>query len=64
MKAIGSHPMKTKVYKQLLAQDPQKAEKYVLFVGANPETIQIKWDETKQNFIDASLSSHGMASGA
>ena len=64
MDAINMHPVKKKVYNQLLGQDAAKAEKYVMFVGNNPDAKQINWDEKIQNFVDSAISSHGMASGA
>lgn len=50
MKAISMHPVKKKTYADLLAKDPAMAEKYVMFVGKNPEAKYIGWDKAKNDF--------------
>lgn len=61
MQAIKSHPIKSKVYKDLIASDAQKAEKYVMFLGKNPDAKQISWDEKAQDFVNKAILS--VASG-
>ena len=61
MEAINKHPIKRKTYQDLTKNYPDRVEKYVLFVGKNPEIKYIGWDDAKQDF--ASTGNFSVASG-
>jgi len=54
MQAIKKHPAKRQVYTQLRADgDFEKAKKYAVAIGGNPKIMSWKWDDGRQNWIEA-----------
>ena len=64
LEAIMMHPTKKQVYLKLKGEDPAKAEKYVMFVGKNPDAKQINWDDKIKDFTNVSLNPDSIVSGA
>jgi len=48
---IESHPMKNKLYQNLLKTNPEKAEKLLQFIMKNPNVTYFTWNTTENKFV-------------
>ena len=51
LNVIYSHAGKRFVYESYLRDQPEMAEKYLVFVSKNPSALYIWWDEDKKRFV-------------
>ena len=49
---ILRHPVRSKITKKFLNENPLKAEEYVIFWTENDELANPVWDERRQRFTD------------
>lgn len=49
---VLSHPVRSKVYKKFLNENPYKAEEYIMFWAENDEKANPVWNEKKHKFED------------
>lgn len=54
-KILDKNRNKKMVYQALLERNPDKAQQYLLFLGKNPYSFYVKWDDQLNRFVDASF---------
>ena len=52
---INSKPVRAKYFKELQANEPDKAEKMIAFFMKNSDIPYIKWDSAKKDYVDATV---------
>jgi len=49
-KIICIHKGKYTTYQKYMNVNPEIAQKYLCFIGKNPDAVYIKWDESAEKF--------------
>ena len=57
LEKINSKPVRAKYFKELQANEPDKANKMVAFFMKNKDVPYIKWDSAKKDYVDATVES-------
>lgn len=62
-KIVLNHPVRSKIYKKFLNEDPYKADMYLLFWSENDQYANPVWDSKARKFVDKAKYSYDSGPG-